>query len=257
MAKDHIEKVSSILCHLDTDRTPLAREVIEQRARNLIADSQKLGIRVITPADKQWPSQLKNTSHLWIKGNLNLDKIATLEKSAAVVGSRAASRNGTNAAREIAGSLAEAGYTVISGGAFGIDTAAHLAAIEAGGKTIAVLPGGLDDPYPKFNRELFNRIIASGGALVSEVPIGTKLVKGNFLARNSIIAELAGCSIVVEAAARSGSLNEAGHALRFERKLFAAPGDFGRPDAAGSNRLIADGKATCLIDIKQITKKPR
>ena len=136
--------------------------------------------------------------------------------------------------------LARAGVTVLSGMAHGIDSAAHVGALEARAPTIAVLPGPADRPYPASRRALHRRLVATGAA-VSELPPGTPVRRWMFPARNRIIAALAAMTVVVEAGERSGSLVTAAFAQRLGRPVGAVPGRITRPQAAGSNALLADG----------------
>lgn len=152
----------------------------------------------------------------------------------AIVGSRAASRIGCERARAVATILARAGITVVSGGAMGIDTAAHRGALEAGGETVAVLGGPLDNLYPLRNRTLFTEI-ADRGSLLTPFAPGQPLQRWNFPKRNRIIAGLAEAVVVVEASARSGSLSTARAANEYARQVFAFP------ESPGTHQLLAQG----------------
>jgi DNA processing protein len=158
----------------------------------------------------------------------------------AIVGARTASPYGTGVARSLGGSLGRAGVTVLSGMAHGIDSAAHVGALDAEAPTIAVLPGPADRPYPASRRGLYRRVVATGAA-VSELPPGTPVRRWMFPARNRIIAALAAMTVVVEAGERSGSLVTAGFAQRLGRQVGAVPGQITRPQAAGCNALLANG----------------
>ncbi|HVI25300.1 MAG TPA: DNA-processing protein DprA [Xanthomonadaceae bacterium] len=160
----------------------------------------------------------------------------------AVVGSRAASAGGLDNARAFAGALAAAGFGVASGMAAGIDTAAHEAALAAGGLTVAVLGTGPDVPYPRANRALHARI-ADTGAVVSEYPPGTRALKEYFPNRNRILAGLSLGTLVVEAALRSGALITARQAADAGREVFAIPGSIHNPVARGCHRLLREGAA--------------
>jgi DNA processing protein len=166
---------------------------------------------------------------------------------AAIVGTRRASPEGLEIARALGRGLASAGVTVVSGMALGIDSAAHAGAIEAGGPTIAVLAGGADVPYPASKARLYDRILASGGAVVSEMPPRFRAFRWNFPARNRIIAGLAPVTIVVEAAERSGSLITAELALDLGRDVGAVPGPVLSWRSRGTNALLRDG-ATVIRD---------
>ena len=162
----------------------------------------------------------------------------------AVVGSRSASSNGLATTRRFSRALAQAGFTITSGMADGIDGAAHAAALDAGGRTIAVLGTGPDLVYPRKHRELAARIAAEG-ALVSEFPPGTSARADHFPRRNRIIAGLALGTLVVEAGLKSGSLITARQANEQGRDVFAIPGSINNPLARGCHQLIRDGAVLC------------
>ena len=166
---------------------------------------------------------------------------------ASIVGTRRASDEGLEVARALGRGLASAGVTVISGMALGVDSAAHAGALEAGGRTIAVLAGGADVPYPASKSTLYDSILAGGGAVVSEMPPGFRAFRWNFPARNRIIAALAPATIVVEAAERSGSLITAELALELGRDVGAVPGPVMSWRSRGTNALLRDG-ATVVRD---------
>jgi DNA processing protein len=158
-----------------------------------------------------------------------------------IVGARAASAAGQRIAEELAAGLTTAGIAVTSGLARGIDAAAHLGALNAQGRTIAVIAGGLDEPYPPANAALQARIAAEGGAVVAEAPLGTAPLARHFPRRNRIVAGLVLGVVVVEAAARSGSLITARLALEAGRDVFAVPGSPLDPRCRGSNDLLRQG----------------
>jgi DNA processing protein len=159
----------------------------------------------------------------------------------AVVGTRKASDYGRGLAREISRDLASAGLVIVSGLAMGIDTAVHEGCLEAGGKTIAVLACGVDKIYPAQNKSLADKIIASGGAIVSEFPDGTPPYKNNFLVRNRIISGLSLATVIIEAPFKSGAVSTAGHAADQGREVFVVPGPVNHPGFGGSHLLIRDG----------------
>jgi DNA processing protein len=164
-----------------------------------------------------------------------------------IVGTRAPSDDGRRRAHRLAYELAGAGICVVSGLALGIDGAAHEGALAAGAPTIGVLGGGHEHMFPPRHRELAARIATSGGAVTSPFPPENVPQPWQFLARNGVIAALADVVVVVEAAARSGALNTAGHAADLGLPVLAFPGDVERPKAAGCNALIRDG-ATLVRD---------
>jgi DNA processing protein len=166
-----------------------------------------------------------------------------------IVGTRKASPEGLEVARTLARGLAAAGVTVVSGMALGVDSAAHAGALDAAGATVAVLAGGADVPYPRNKARLYERIVASGGAVISEMPPGFRAFRWNFPARNRIIAALAPVTIVVEAAERSGSLITADLALELGREVGAVPGPVWSWRSRGTNALLRDG-ATLIRDAR-------
>ncbi len=168
----------------------------------------------------------------------------------AVVGSRNASRSGSDQAERFAAALAEAGFTVTSGLALGIDAAAHRGALS-GGRTLAVLGCGVDVIYPRRNRQLRQRILEGGGALVSELPPGSPPLRQHFPRRNRIISGLSAGVLVVEADLRSGSLITARLAMEQGREVFAMPGSVHNPRSRGCHQLIREGAvlAETLDDI--------
>lgn len=205
---------------------------------------EKLGARVITIKDREYPELLRHIPDapivLYARGSLRSGTMAL-----AVVGSRKASPEGRNLAGKIAGTLSFAGITIVSGLARGIDTAAHTRALEGEGKTAAVLGCGIDVCYPPENEILFEKI-AEQGVLLTEYLPGEQPLPYHFPERNRIIAGLARGVLVVEATARSGSLITSRLALEYGREVMAVPGSVLRTEHAGSNRLIKEGAK--LID---------
>jgi DNA processing protein len=163
------------------------------------------------------------------------------ETSATVVGARRATGYGRGVAEELARLLARAGIAIVSGLANGIDARAHSGALDGGGATIAVLGGGADVPYPRGQMALYRRVLAGGGAVVSELPPGTPSFRWSFPARNRIMAAVAAITVVVEAAERSGSLITAAMALDIGRTVGAVPGPVNAWMSTGSNQLLFDG----------------
>lgn len=161
--------------------------------------------------------------------------------SVAVIGTRKPTVYGQEVAYRLAFELAQRGVVIVSGLALGTDSIAHRAALDAGGITLAVMPGGLDSVYPRSNVNLARRIIQTGGALVSEYPPGAQPFPGNFVARNRIVAALASGILVVEAAAKSGTMHTASFALDFGKPVMAVPGPITSPMSRGTNNLITTG----------------
>ncbi len=212
------------------------------------------GIRLVCPGDPGWPSQLEvlgvgQPCALWVRGEVDL-RFACL-RSVSVVGTRAATAYGVHVTVELAAGLAERGWTVLSGGAFGVDSQAHRGALAAEGVTVAVLPSGLDDPYPRSHHELF-AAIAGHGALVSEQPPGRHPTRPGFLVRNRLIAALSRGTVLVEAALRSGALNTARHARDQNRPLMAVPGPVTSIASAGCHLAIRDWGAVCVTGVQDV-----
>jgi DNA processing protein len=184
---------------------------------------------------------------LWVAGELD----GLRAPSIAIVGTRAPSDEGRRRARYFGEALGRAGVCIVSGLALGIDGAAHEGSLAAGAPTVGVLGGGHDHFFPPRHRELAARIVTGGGAVVS--PFAPEIVPQpwQFLARNAVIAALADAVLVIEAAARSGALNTAGHAADRGIPVLAVPGDVDRPKAAGCNALIRDG-ATLVRDAEDV-----
>lgn len=205
-------------------------------------------VRMIIPGDPDWPNQLDDLeAHaplcLWTRGDVSA--LGRLRPSVAIVGARAATSYGEHVAMELAADLAGSGIPIVSGAAYGIDGAAHRAALAVGGLTVALLAGGVERAYPAGHTQLIERI-ASQGLVVSEVACGSEPTKWRFLQRNRVIAALAEATIVVEAGWRSGSLNTAGHAAALSRPLGAVPGPITSATSAGSHRLIREYTAACI-----------
>lgn len=240
---------------LETGLPQLGRHIPERVARalrtapgedlqNLIEATQtwaqQPGNHFLTLADPRYPSRLLEIADpppvLYVKGNPGLLNAPAM----AVVGSRNATAQGLENAERFAANLAQAGWTIVSGLALGIDTAAHRGALTGPGSTIAVIGTGADIVYPARNRDLAHRL-AAGGAIVTEFPLGTPPMAHHFPRRNRIISGLARGVLVVEAAAQSGSLITARLAAEQGREVFAIPGSIHSPLAKGCHRLIKEG----------------
>lgn len=193
---------------------------------------------------------------LWVRDGRGdpSDWDAALGRSVALVGARASTDYGTRIAADLAAGLADRRFVVVSGGAYGIDAAAHRGALAAGGATVAVMAGGVDRLYPAGNRDLLERILVEGGAVVSEVPPGSMPSRTRFLQRNRVIAALAGATVVVEAAWRSGSLSTAAHAARLNRPVGAVPGPVTSMASAGCHRLMREHAAVCVTDADEVAE---
>ena len=219
-----------------------------------IAAACREGIRLVCPGDPQWPGGLDELGSarpyaLWLRGQADLR--GSCERSVSMVGSRAASGYGAHVAGEIAADLGERGWAVVSGGAYGIDAAAHRGALAAGAITIAVLACGVDYPYPAGHAELFADIAAQG-LVVSEWPPGRRPARLRFLIRNRTIAALSCGTVIVEAGERSGALSTARHAANLCRPLMAVPGPVTSAQSAGCHRIMREWAATCVTGAADI-----
>lgn len=219
--------------------------------------AHRLGVHLLHRGSPQWPTQLDDLGDsrpfaLWVLGAASLRLTAL--RSIAIVGARAATPYGESVARDWAAHLAGAGSTVVSGGAFGIDAAAHRGAMDAGGMTICVVAGGVDIAYPRAHELLLARI-ADEGLIVSESPLGEGVRRRRFLSRNRIIAALTRATVVVEAALRSGTTATANAAASLNRPVLAVPGPVTSPASAGCHHLIREAGAvlaSCPEDVLDI-----
>jgi DNA processing protein len=221
-----------------------AAAILEQREsvdwRGEVARAEGHGVRLVTPVDEEYPRRLLEIHDpplaLYVCGTLQeRDRHAV-----AVVGTRRPTHYGRDTTAALAGQLARCGLTVVSGLAEGVDTAAHTAALEAGGRTLAVVGGGLDRLYPASNRGLAASIVKHG-AVLSEFPFGRSPDKASFAIRNRVVSGLSMGVLVVEAGVRSGALITVRAALDQNRSVFAVPGRIDSPASAGTNALIQQG----------------
>ena len=233
-------------------RDYLARDPdLEELGAWAVAAAKAAGARIVLLGDGWYPSRLREIPNppalLYVRGHL-----AASARRVAVVGSRDADERGLEIARSLGDAFARAGVAVVSGGARGIDTAAHDGALWGSGPSVAVLGSGIDVVYPPENAEIFERIARGAGAVVSEFAPGTQPAQLNFPRRNRTIAGLSDAVVVVRAALKSGALITADHAAQQGRVLFAVPGDVGQPLAAGPNELLrlnAAWPATSAVDV--------
>ncbi|NEK86958.1 DNA-protecting protein DprA [Blastococcus saxobsidens] len=241
--------------------------------------AERCGARLVVPEDDEWPAfalhaltrataeqpqdparQDKRTKALvpplalWVRGGARLDELT--ERSVAIVGSRASTAYGEHVAGELGHQLAGRGWTVVSGGAFGIDTAAHRGALAAGGPTVAVLACGVDRPYPAGNGALLHRI-ADEGLLLSEWPPGAAPHQHRFLVRNRLIAALTRGTVVVEAAARSGAQATAKRARDLGRQVLVVPGPVTSAMSVGCHELLREqeGGARLVTNAAQVIEE--
>jgi DNA processing protein len=222
-----------------------AQFVFEGKARAAAEDEVRrvaeVGGRVLTPADEAYPERLREIydppAVLWIRGNVEL----LARPGIAVVGTRSPSPYGAGMAELLSRDLANRRLVILSGMARGVDTAAHKGAIEAGGKTVAVWGTGIDVIYPKENKKLAESIVASGGTIVSEYPLGTFPAPQNFPIRNRILSGMSIGVLVIEAAEYSGTRITARCAMDQNRDVYAVPGNVTNKNAWGPNTLIKQG----------------
>ncbi|WP_277213451.1 DNA-processing protein DprA [Isoptericola croceus] len=217
----------------------------------------RYGGTLLTPGDPRWPVALADLGAaapfaLWVRGDPDLS--AWSPRSVALVGARAATSYGERVAEDLATGLVDRGFAVVSGGAYGIDAAAHRGAIAGGGTTCAVLAGGVDRFYPQGNDALLRRVVDTGGAVVSEVPPGSAPFRQRFLSRNRLIAAATGATVVVEAARRSGALSTARRAVDLLRPVGAVPGPVTSMASAGCHGLLRDGAAVCVGDASEVAE---
>ncbi len=253
------------LQEIGLDRRSVANLLAARKSMDLEQELERLrraGVHVLTWDSEDYPINLRNIYDpppvIYAKGDL----LPEDDWAVAVVGTRHASVYGKEAARHLATDLAQNGVTVVSGLAAGIDAVAHQAALDAGGRTLAVLGCGVDIIYPEQNRRLAEQI-AQQGALVSEYPLGTKPERSNFPPRNRLISGLSLGTVVVEAGARSGALITADFAAEQGREVFAVPGSIFQRSCEGTNRLIQDGAKPVLtvndvleeLNLSQITQQ--
>lgn len=232
----------------------------------ILTEGHRLGARVVIPEDDEWPTQIADLGLatrrenadvappvcLWVRGTPRLDE--TLRRSVALVGARAATEYGRHVATELGYGLADRGWTVVSGGAYGIDAGAHRGALAAGGRTVAVFACGVDTAYPVGHLSLFERI-AEDGLLVSEWPPGVSPQRHRFLIRNRVIAAVTSGTVVVEAAARSGSRATLARAHRLGRAAMAVPGPVTSAMSVGAHLEIREERARLVTTAQEVLEE--
>ncbi len=244
------------------DETAARRD--QDRIDDDLTAAEKLGARLVVPEDDDWPAwqflalaQARDRGlrwsgvpvALWARGSAHLSTI--VDRAVSVVGARAATSYGEHVATDFGYSLANAGVTVVSGAAYGIDGAAHRGALAAEGRTVAVLGCGIDVGYPAGHTALLDRI-ARDGLVISEYPPGTQPARYRFLVRNRLIAALSAGTVVVEAGIRSGARNTAASATALGKELMAVPGPITSVMSAGCHELIRTGTAIPVSSVAEI-----
>lgn len=240
---------------------PLKAVAIREAADPAVANEQlaladSAGVRIVSIGDTDYPLPLRYIPDppicLYVRGSWEPEDAVAL----AIVGTRRCSHYGREQARRFGQALGGAGFTVVSGLARGVDGVAHQGALQAGGRTMAVLGGGVDSVYPQEHSDLADRIADGGGALLSEYPLNVPPVAGNFPRRNRIIAGLSLGVLVIEAGRRSGACITARLAQEYNREVFAVPGRIDQPTlTAGVNRMIRDGHAKLVTGLEDVLEE--
>jgi DNA processing protein len=251
----------------DVTAARMSRVDPDALATRAVAEAERVGARIVTPEDDEWSSRLDDLVVLskpvrdpverdtdpphcvWLRGPLHLREAC--ERSVGVVGARASTSYGDRVAADLAYGLVERDWTVVSGGAFGIDAAAHRGALGAGGATVAVLACGIDRPYPPSHRLLFDRI-AEAGLIFSEWPLGADPHRHRFLVRNRVIAALSRGTVVVEAALRSGARSTLRRARELGRMAMVVPGPITSALSAGAHEELRQPDTTLVTGTDHI-----
>lgn len=218
----------------------------------IIEKTDRTGAEIMTYWDEDYPTLLREIYDppilLWIKG----DRKVLDTKSISIVGTRKAGDYGRRMAAKFAAKLVEHGLTIISGLAYGIDGVAHRATVKTGGKTVAVLGSGIDWIYPEDHKELASKIVETGGAVISEFPLGTAPEMGNFPVRNRIVSGMSLGTLVAESGIDGGSMITAKSALDQNREVFVIPHPLGHPNSMGCNSLIKRGMGKLVQNVEDI-----
>lgn len=219
----------------------------------IVYQCEKIDVRIVTPNSEFWPKQLDLLEYdrplsLWCRGNNT--QLLNNENMISIVGSRKYSNYGKNIAIDFSYELAEKNFTIVSGGAYGIDTFSHIGALNSTGNTISVLAGGVDKLYPSSNESVFHSILEKG-LIISENPIGSRPAKWKFLERNRIIAGLSKLTLLIEAPEKSGALNTINHAVEYGKTVGIIPANIDSPFGKGSNELLKQG-AYPITSVKDI-----
>lgn len=233
----------------DTWQRRLAPRITSEHIQQVLDGTSRHNLRVLIPGDPEWPSGIlalgdRAPAALWVKGNPKPLTVPYWDRLG-ITGARAATGYGMHVTGEIAGEAIVDFRQVASGGAYGVDSAAHQAALDAAGSTVVVMANGLDRHYPAGNADLFQRIEREG-VLVSELPPGAAPTRWRFMQRGRLIAALSGAVVVTEAGVRSGALHTASSAINLQRPVGAVPGPVTSAASAGCHRLMRDGLASLV-----------
>lgn len=260
VAAEGAQRVAASLVEARSE-TPWGRRARGVMLTDVVGRTHACGARFVIPGDTEWPAALDDLDHvehdrrggrplgLWLRGPARLGPTVGA-RAVSIVGSRTATAYGQEVAHRLAADLGEAGSCVVSGGAYGIDAAAHAGAM-ATGTSVAVLAGGVDRPYPRGNARLFDRMLA-GHVLVSEVPPGETPTRPRFLSRNRLIAALSAGTVVVEAAVRSGARSTATWAGLLGRHVMAVPGSVLSAQSHTPHELIRRREAELVTNAAQV-----
>ena len=242
----------------DTWQRRLAPRLDVARIQRVRAETERHGMRVLIPGDAEWPAGVDALGDgapvvLWAKGDTGLLSRPVWDRLTAT-GARASTGYGEHVTTELVQSAVADSRVVFSGGAYGIDGAAHRAALASGGSTVAVLAGGLDRPYPAGHADLFTRV-SKDGLLLSELPPGAAPTRWRFLQRGRLLAALSGTVLIAEAGYRSGTLHTAARAAELGRPVGAIPGPITSATSTGCHRLLRDSLATVITgydDVREL-----
>jgi DNA processing protein len=241
----------------------------EHLAERMVGQAERLGARIVTAVDDEWPTALDdlvrasregNMLHrdtdppmcMWVRGPLRLAD--ALQRSVSIVGARAMSQYGEYVASEFAFGLVEQGFTIVSGGALGVDVTAHRGALTGGGPTIAVLACGIDRAYPAANAVVLERI-ATEGLLLSEWPPGTEPYRTRFLTRNRVIAAATKGTVMVEAGSRSGARSTLGYARLLQRPAMVVPGQINSAQSVGCHIELQQPGTILVTRVEEIIEE--
>lgn len=258
-ARDVFRAPPSELKKVDSIGEATARQILTfdrlEEADRILEKTARYGARIISWEDDDYPALLRHIYDppllLWVLG----DSEALRLPGIAVIGTRRAGRYGLAQAERLSGQLARSGLAVVSGLAYGIDAAAHRSAVKAGGITVAVLGSGIDIIYPSAHRGLAAEIVRSGGAVISEFPLGTRPEAGNFPVRNRVVSGMTLGTLVVESGLKGGSMITASSALDQCREVFALPHAADTGHGEGGNALIRRGLAKLVTDLDDILEE--